>query len=68
MLAKYNHKCTKEINLLPSRGFSETFLNGVPLKKNFAKNENIDKFSLNLSHICMVQPLIFSILSRSFLK
>ena len=45
ILTKYNHKCTKEINLLSSRRFSKTFLNDI---QNFLlKLKNIGKFGLN---------------------
>ena len=39
--SKYNHKSTKEINLLPSSRLSKTLL----LSKFFVTNEKIDKFS-----------------------
>ena len=35
--AKYNHECTKKINLLPSRRFPMTFLN--EFQNFFVKNE-----------------------------
>ena len=51
--AKYNHKCTKEINLLSIRRFFQKF---------FVKNEKIDKFSLKY-YRCIVQPLVLRILN-----
>ena len=53
MPAKYNHKCMKEINLMPYRRFSITFLK--EFQNFFAKNEKKYKFGLN-GHICGVQP------------
>ena len=41
MPAKYNHKCTKEIYLLPSRRFSNIF------KFFLLKMKKIDTFDLN---------------------
>ena len=59
--AKYNHKCLKEINLTPSRRFS----NVSKFQISFVKNEKIHKFGLNY-HKCMVQTLLLRILRGYF--
>ena len=53
---KYNHTCTKEINLMPSKQFS--------FKIFLLKMKKIDNFGLNY-HRYMVQPLVLRILRRS---
>ena len=58
---KCNHKCTEEINLLPSRRFSDK----MNFKNFFVKNENIAKFGLKY-HRYLVQLLVFRILRCSF--
>ena len=55
---KYNRKYRKEINLLPSRRFSD-------VKFFLLKMKKIDKFRLNY-HRCMIQPLVLNILKCSF--
>ena len=55
---KYNHTCTKEINLMPSTRFSN-------FKFFFVKNEKIDNYGLNY-HRYKVQPLVFRIFRCSF--
>ena len=56
---KFNHKCTKEINLMPSGQFS--FPNFL------LKMKKIDKYGLSY-HRWMVQPLVLRILRCSFCK
>ena len=63
--AKYNHKRTKEMNLLSSRQFSETFLLDILFKIFLLKMKKIAKFGLNY-HRYMVQPLVLRILRCSF--
>ena len=46
ILAKYNIKCTKEINLLSSRRFFKPFLNDIFFQNFFVKNEKIGEFRL----------------------
>ena len=59
--AKYIHACTKEINLIPSRQFSDI----CKFQNFFIKNEKIDNYGLNY-HRYMVQPLVLRILRYSF--
>ena len=55
---KYNHACTKEINLMPSKRFSNFKIFLLKMKK-------IDNYGLNY-HRYMVQPLVLRILRCSF--
>ena len=57
---KYNHTCTKEINLMPSKRFSHFKIFLLKMKK-------IDNYGLNY-HRYRVQPLVLRILRRSFWK
>ena len=61
ILPKCYRKCTKKINLLPSRQISKTEW----ISNFFVKNEEMDKFGLNY-HRSMVQPLVLRILMCSF--
>ena len=55
---KYNHTCMQEINLMPSKRFSNFKIFLLKMKK-------IDNYDLNY-HRYMVQPLVLRILRRSF--